>query len=491
MRRVRVSRYGNATGLAVYQYGLWNSARLILHVDILPKFWAKERTTWLVDLDEFSPIGLDGCLGVRVTCFEGDALEFKSSRASEVERLVNAMVSTPFQNAEGDFFGEPADAGFFSRDPNSQQSATELASTQTSAPDIFWKLVSKVNKSDELVTFPEAVHVDPTTQASYLASRSAFATSAVRQFLLRYFASSAENLASRRKPLFELKTEDIGAVKGRITRRGLIAANRGLVNQVNCEFEDLVNDSPWYALVVQASYLAKAQIEGDVDLFWAGKLDWVARKLKPQVSSRGLYLRVLKGGNTPSKLRMFKPVFEMARQILLDDRGASLGNLTSGRPVPVATLRVRTAALFEKLLDGRLLPGIGVLRLNHPNTYKLRALDNKPKLPDLAIYSSSGNLKALVDAKYKMAPPSFPTMPMPDQYQQFAYASLSGLPTYFVYVGDFACLEDRILSLNAVATHSVGIWAIPFPIDDNLVTWWEQVVSELQNRGAFATLQMM
>jgi hypothetical protein len=95
----------------------------------------------------------------------------------------------------------------------------------------------------------------------------------------------------------------------------------------------------------------------------------------------------------------------------------------------------------------------------------------------LAIQDAGGKIVATVDAKYKsLDSATLQSMPNEDQYQQYAYASTSNLPSLFVYCGESASSPavDEIMQGHDFMGPKprVGVVSVPFPKDANLRDWW-------------------
>jgi hypothetical protein len=123
-------------------------------------------------------------------------------------------------------------------------------------------------------------------------------------------------------------------------------------------------------------------------------------------------------------------------------------------------LRISTARLFELLLQS--VPLRGGRRLVPGASLSILEGLGSPKRPDLRVLEEDRPI-CLLDAKYKQRGDR---MPFADQYQQYAYASASGLPAGFVYVEQ----EPRpptawglVRRGGVPAALRIAVGSVPFP----------------------------
>lgn len=488
----KVSARGNACGLIVVALPAEGAQKKLIQFEIYPKFWAKQSSSKGLALDEI--LGKQGATSAihRVQLHEGDVVSFFSEDVGLLRRLDRVLRLPVFSASANNEMEEVADKVFFELIgvPESKpiQSAPEY---NEAMHQDFWELVNATTGGLQLIEIADPDKIDFSTQDTYLSTSSGIFNASYKQVLFRKLIDQASRFVSRWPNLFEDLIIQSSVFKGTPTQRGWINLFSKRTNIYEFSTSDIQKHTIWTQLVAEALLVCEADLRG-TDAESLKERVWALHR---QLHSHSLRLSPLDFKapiriSLPRKLRSNQQLFELALAVLRESYELSLGSQENDGLMPVASVRVKTSSLFEKILDERVISDGLQFSLSLAPNLTIRDVDVTTKRPDLAIVSS-GELVALADAKYKSKPSTFGQMPMGDQYQQYTYAQVAGLPTLFIYVGETAFVAASTYLHSVPDGARVGILSIPFPPDGDLETWWESVLQSLRSQYGSGVSQFL
>jgi 5-methylcytosine-specific restriction endonuclease McrBC regulatory subunit McrC len=484
-RYFRVSPNGNGCGIALVGVPEDSGSGFFIKFDVLPKFWSSTGTI-TVDLDELSRLAPTSGHLFSIVVHELQVLRILSANPKLLQKVTNSLLGASFEplDDESETQGTVLESmskevSLFQeisiRDLKAEEEAPALPSL--GSPSVFWEIVLNAGRSRDLIRTPDSESIELSNYNSPLSRLLFDDIPALRDLVRRTFLDEALYLAARRKPLFKAKTEALTAVRGRMTVAGLVSRKSTLASSIECQFDELELDLPWYRLVQAANRIvAGSSIAFDTD--FAEKVAAISHRLRDlQVTSPSQVMRSLSGQTVPRNLKHFRNSFTLAKYIVLDQSPLGTGDLESRVPEGLlAAIRIPTALLFEEMLRGRKVASGKILHRH--GVKNLRIFDGdlmaSVKQPDLSLMAEDGTISTVVDAKYKPAPNSFASMPMSDQYQQYAYSSSSGLDSVFIYVSSHHTATSSTIVVNRANTNiRVAIESVSFPCTSDLDSWWE------------------
>jgi hypothetical protein len=479
LKSYRVSPSGNSCGLAVFRLTSELPTPKLIHIEIFPKFWTERPKTWFLDLDSEFEEQAHGISLKKLQIYEGDLVTFGSESRVVLNELSNLLLTPVFSKQSVAVPDEPVEQNFFAplARPESGPFDAQLDYSVELFTD-FWDLVEAASESGDYLEYPVLSELDSEQQA-YFASLSEYLNLSYKQSVLRRFVEKAEEYVLRRPKFYGALVEKLNVFRGSPTSRGWVEISQKSGKSIEFEFDEISDVSTWDQIVAAAAMIASTSIKGvDADNYVERSL-WISSKT---FSGSSQSYRALLGDlslrQLPKGLSAHKEVFRRAIDILRNDFQISLGQQNNAISRPVASVRLRTSLLFELVLNGKeIAPGVIISRNLAPQL-RLRHNDVQPKIPDFALVTTSGAIVGLADAKYKTKVDSFSQMPMSDQYQQYAYAQVSGLPTFFIYVGAFSMLKDWAHSQDSELETEVILTSVPFPRNGNLSEWWSQALQE-------------
>ena len=484
-RYFRVSPNGNGCGIALVGVPEDSGSGFFLKIDVLPKFWSSTGHI-TVDLDELSQLSPTSVHLFPIVVHELQVLRILSSNQKLLQKVANSLLGARFEALEDESESQGASLSTMTRevslfqeiafrDLKAEDEAPGLPSLGT--PAIFWEIVLNAGRARDLVRTPDKESVELSNYNSPLSHLLFEDIPALRDLVRRTFLDEALHLAARRKPLFRIKTEALTAVRGRMTVAGMVSRKTTLEASIECQFDELELDSPWYRLV-QAANRIVAGDSTSLNSEVVEKTAAISHRLRDlQVSSASQVMRSLSGQNMPRNLTQFRNCFTLAKYIILDKSPLGNGDIESRVPDGLlAAIRIPTALLFEEMLRDRKMASGKRLVRHGVNNLRIFAGDftASVKQPDLALIADDGTISTVVDAKYKSAPNNFSSMPMTDQYQQYAYSSSSGLNSIFIYVSSYHNATSSTIVVNQANTDiSVEIESVSFPCTSDLNSWWD------------------
>jgi 5-methylcytosine-specific restriction endonuclease McrBC regulatory subunit McrC len=484
-RYFRVSPNGNGCGIALVGVPEDSGSGFFIKIDVLPKFWSSTGNI-TVDLDELCRVTPTSGHLFSIVVHELQVLRILSTNPKLLQKVATSLLGASFEPLEDEsetqgtvLESASREVTLFqeisSRDLKAEDEAPGLPSL--GSPSVFWEIVLNAGRSRDLIRTPDSESIELSNYNSPLSRLLFDDIPALRDLVIRSFLDEALYLAARRKPLFKSKTEALPAVRGRMTVAGLVSRKSTLAASIECQFDELELDLPWYRLVQAANRIvAGSSIALDTEP--AEKTAAISHRLRDlQVSSASQVMRSLSGQTLPRNLAHFRNSFTLAKYIILDKSPLGTGDLESRVPDGLlAAIRIPTALLFEEMLRDRKMASGKILRRHGVNNLRIfeGELRASVKQPDLSLMGEDGTISTVVDAKYKSAPNSFASMPMSDQYQQYAYSSSAGLDSIFIYISSKHTATSSTIVVNRANTDiSVAIESVSFPCSSDLDRWWD------------------
>lgn len=493
-RFARVGSGSGGTGLAILE--LSNGSTLSIF--IVPKFWGPSGCRADIDLDALLESTKDQTLVVP----ELATLRLLSRDEGLLAFCMSKLLGLKFDEEMDDDDLQEPDSGAMKRTesllvetvrPVSFDLLTEVEVANDTIDESirrFWSNIEDIKASD-LVKL--AVGTDLESPV-LLGRRLIRAIPGLEMALWRLFVSETEHALRRRTPDFRARREVLPFVRGALTRAGRFNASVGDRTRLECEFSELDHDHDWQRLIragVRETSRRLRAIDGrhgEAELLLrCRRID--IRMSDVQVVDRPAARRINIDISRLGKNRHAIYAARLASAVL----GGPIDVGRKGRnprDVAIATgLRVSSPHLFERMLAGSLNEQHGFQLVANREALALRKGEPARKRPDLLLVNRAISMPsisssiALVDAKYKLkAPAALSQMPMGDQYQQFAYAVVSGRPTLFLYAaapGTLPELVDSGLANVASTAPILALGSVPFPGPDE-ESWRFALGSSLQ-----------
>jgi hypothetical protein len=469
-RHYRVSALGHTSGLVVIA---WKGRHVT--VMVLPKVWpapsaalvdlqylphapvcVRELGTLVVQGDneqvlQFGTI-LEGCADLA----EGEDPAVDGGASKLFTRLAgNAPTVTPFDMPEG------------------MLSSFWTLALRFQEHGVLWDESLRALKGQNAVT-------------SYLTSTGLCTLPDLHNALCRLFVAQSSVVLRGRPPLFTSEIRRTTRPQGRMIIRDLVKRSRRTSPAVACETGILSRDDPWTRLIL----CGLREVAGDIGLDTTTRRSALAlgrglRDVK-RLDAQDAWNDV-RGRPVPRKFRQVALVSRLAETIVRRD--PAFGDLESqGRQGVTATLVVRTSRIYECVLK-EAAERLGH-RVENGADYRIWVEPGNAKAPDLVLVGPLGIPTAVVDAKYKSLS-HMGAMPMSDQYQQFAYASIVDAPSLFCYAAHpgSAPQPAETRTANTAAQHLLGCGWVGFPkaseVDDS--SWVERAALEMAEGLALVT----
>jgi len=324
---------------------------------------------------------------------------------------------------------------------------------------------------------------------------------AMANLLKQLFVIATKEALKRRKPDFRNRVERLNAVRGSIVLNDIPRRRAQRAQSIECEFDELEMGSEWFSLIrcaartiisdaavneettqgEETKEAAKKKARQDPTLLGAIEIDRALTDA-PLLSTRNA-LNVLRNLRMSRKHKHWIRSTDFAKSVLLNTQplGGEWSSDSRERGF-AAHVYIPTSELFEQMLvESTRSPVVGVNTnpwvLHHYSStadndsvvtgipkFKLRKNQVANKSPDLiSKRAQSPHPQFVVDAKYKERPGSMNSMPMTDQYQQFAYALIANLPTLFLYAESEDTSSSVDIDSTTVNQVKVGLAAVPFP----------------------------
>ena len=445
VQRVVASPKGNGCGLALVR--LSGGATLV--VSVIPKWWAPYCIPVSVDLDvlrasanqvrhvvvpELAHLLLlsrdEGALNAVAAALTGLRFSDADERGDEQKEAPLFEAAAPqgvLANVEGKWHGGEGDT------------AAEAAMLA----EALWAGVESLSASD-LIRLPLR---ESTLHPALLTREHLADVPALERVFRELFIREVEVVLRRRTPEFRRNTEVLPFIRGRVRVESLVEAKARKTLKVECEFDELDHDHPWQRLVRAAVRAVAArdlaELEGGREGVSAARVNR-CRSIDRHMSevpsiSPDQAVRIRPSEINFGRNRHAALAAQLARYVLLRDSPAGFSSDRTERPAVATGVRISSARLFERLL-ARTASQTGRLQLRENSAlFPLLRGELATKRPDLLITmrgeeSARPRVVALADAKNKSKVAMSPgSMSAPDQYQQFAYAAMSGLPTVFIF----------------------------------------------------------
>jgi len=369
---------------------------------------------------------------------------------------------------------------------------TELSRSDLTFVETFWRGIEETRAS-ELIRTPEGEAIDaPAVFATHLVDR----VPSLERVMRELFLSETERVIGRRTPDFRTRTDTLPFIRGSLTRRGRQDIATGRFNTLECEFTDIDHDHWWQQLIRSAVRQVAVRDVAEAGTRGPGRnrvrrcrnidnrlADVTLRSPSDLLGQRFDTGALGKNRHSTNAARLAVAILER------ESPGGYVGRST--HTMAAATgIRISSALMFERLLAEALGPeSRHRLQRNREPIYLLKG-GGIGKRPDLIqVDSEMGpahtleNCVAVVDAKNKISVPTSPrTMAMADQYQQFAYAAVTGKPTVFVFAapcGEPPSLPETWSSINVPGSMTeVAVASVGFPSPSG-GPWRQQVAPSL------------
>lgn len=471
-RRIVASPHGDCCGIALVR--LEGSSFVI---SVLPKLWRATQAV-AIQLDHVSNPQEEV---VHVVVSEMSSLLVSSSSIEKLDSFVGALTSLRFSDQDAEE----------REDDENQETVVSLfeeaALTHKQIPVVtdadlnnsiqqvndFWAGIDEVDLAS-LVRAPEWV---PNDEPALFGNALFNSIPALERVVRELFVCEAEAALRRRQPDFRTVSSRLPYIRGSLTPSGIRDVMQRKVNDLECSHSELDHDHPWQQAVrLAARAVASRDLRDRVRGTRLSRCRRIDARLNTvsMIPGKALF-RERFGERYLGKNRHASYAARLAVAVLRrDSPGGDLAS--SSRAVAAATgLRVSTPRLFEALLTigGGESSGIRIAK----NYEQISILRGKPptKRPDLVAVSVSGadrmstkpRVTAVLDAKYKSRIPNRSgNMDMSDQYQQFAYAAVTSLPTLFVFAAPptSGVVVSSWEEINIPGHHiKVGVARFPFP----------------------------
>lgn len=470
-RQYAVSRMGQTTGVVVLR---WRTS--LVTIMVMPKFW-RAPGLQILDLGDLpsGPLVVKEMGKLVVRGQSQDVAEVATSleRCSE---LTDADDLSPDGGVSRLFTLEAT--GGWDRLVDSPLPAGAL--TQ------FWSLALRF--ADRQVLYDTSLRAlqGQADLAAYLTTTGLNSVPALNQALCQLFVAQCATALRGRPPQFTSEVELRTNPRGRILVSDLPRASRRIVPSVACESGTLSRDDPWTRLILCGLRVVSGN----------GQLQPKVRRIALSLS-RDLHevthlepsdaWNDVRGRPVPRKFRRLALVSRLAEAIIRRD--PAFGDLESaGRQAVTATLLVSTSKLFECVLE-EAAKSLG-LDTRRYKTFGIWEERTNSKVPDLLVLDPSGNPRVVIDGKYKSLD-HMDSMPMGDQYQQFAYAAIAGAPALFCYAGGRLVTDPatgvELRTANTEARHRLGCAGVAFPQPEEVAEgWWVTRAASQLERGLAA-----
>ena len=492
-RHVRVliaSPNGNGCGLALVRV----SDEQVLALSVVPKWWSPYCEPISINLDKEMPPGLS----VHEVIPELGRISLESHDAWLLDSVVAALTGLVFRDdGEGD--DEPGETPLFAVVPerkirlgsNSFLVGDSQRRDGSHLSEAFWSGVESIGSSD-LIRLPIG---QDSEHSALLAEQHLPDAPSFERVMRELFVKEVERVLTRRMPEFRRQVGVLPFIRGQISVESVIARQARKSLDVQCEFDELDNDHPWQRLVRTAVRAVAARDMTDFEssgnraaLRRANRCRTIDLRMAdvPLISPNHA-LQVSPSAVRLSRNRHAAVAAHLAQQVLLKAAPVGFRRRRSHLPVIATGVRIASARLFERLLA--CVPTTPEGLQVHENQVRLTLLRGVPagKRPDLLMTRNSEGgprVVALIDAKNKARIASSPRlMSGKDQYQQFAYAVVSGLPTLFVFAASpstdwqVSSTYETNLAGPKPGPH-VATAQIPFPSPSE-VLWVEQIAPSL------------
>lgn len=494
-RRVRVlqaSRSGNGCGIALV--GLESGASFA--VSVLPKWWRTDESVPEIDVDNLAHRATEH---LHVFMSEGGFIRLSSLHEELLNSIAHALTGLEFDD-QSDAIAEKCTTSLFTEVVSGLDlpsvSAVPMAKDQAKALDLaaaYWSGVEQLQALD-LVRTPIR---ENSSNIGPLVHQLLSDIPQLERVLREQFVREVEMLLRRRVPEFRSTTETQQQVRGRIIVDSVIAARASQSLDIECESEVLDHDQPWQRLVRSAVRAVARRDRADLQVrddplsrrrvMRCQRIDFFFAETPLYPPTRALvdYHRA------PRRTRNSHATsaIHLAESILR--RETPIGpHRDRTRKTAIATgLRISSSRLFEVACAGVPLsrPTL-TLSLSAPKLSLYRS-GTPTKRPDLVLLESSASSSEaeallLVDAKYKSRVAAHPSlMTMADQYQQFAYSAVSGIPSLFIFaapVGSLPAVSAPIeLHISGcIKAPWVANATVPFPGPEE--SWTECFASGIE-----------
>lgn len=492
VRMLVASPNGNGCGLALVRV----SDEQVLAFSVVPKWWSPYCEPISINLDRQMPLGLL----VHGVIPELGRISLESQDARLLDSVVAALTGLVFRD-DGEEDDESGEAPLFATVPESK---TRMGSNSFIVRDAkgwdsghlsesFWLGVESIGASD-LIRLP--IHQD-SEHSALLAEQHLRDAPSFERVLRELFVKEVERVLTRRMPEFRRQVEVLPFIRGQISVESLVESQARKSLAVQCEFDELDNDHPWQRLIRTALRVVASRDMADFESSGNRAARVRANRCR-SIDHRMADVPLLSPNQalqvTPAALRLSRNrhaavAAHLAQQVLLKKAPLGFRRRRTHLPVIATGVRLASARLFERLLA--CVPATPEGLQVHENPVRLALLHGVPagKRPDLLMTRNSkdgSRVVALIDAKSKARIASSPrSMSGTDQYQQFAYAVVSGLPTLFVFAAGPSA-EWRVSATyetNLAGPKpgpSVATAQIPFPSPSE-VLWAEQVAPSLRS----------
>jgi len=428
----QASTRGDGCGMALVQYQPQGGSLLRLRITVLPKVWRKAdspKHCTTIDLDRAVEAEGD-CLSVAI--HEKQHIRLCGRNRKDVEAVADALTGLRFDDTEQEDGERTRQACLFERVVPQPRSSGDSAQDLDDQITGLWTLVSQFA---DFLTIP-AADAKRTRADTYMAALLRHAPE-IEPVVRRSFVEQAEAFVRRRRPEFRHHVDEMAAIRGRIVIAGLVRRRARGQQAVLCEFDELDTNSGWQQLIRHAARIvAGCRAAGEEEVATrAARVDRLladCHTLHPQIARQLCSRRNLA---PPRKARFARHVLELAKWLILARYPFGIEEADRAPPPALAAgVRVPTARLFERLLEGVSLETQGVLE-STADPVPIRIRSGGGKKPDLVCRNAERHPTLYVDAKYKLLEAArFADMPMGDQYQQYAYAAATGVQTLFVYL---------------------------------------------------------
>lgn len=440
----RVAPSGQTAGVVVVP---WRGKKLT--ITVLPKFWGA-RFTGVLDLDTVAT--------ERITVRESGTLVARGSAVSLA--AFDALLATTHEIAS-DSDPIAAHRGLFVL--ARVDDALEPGAPVAMDPDAnaFWNLAFEFMQDGVFVREPLRAMYGTQEVAAYLSESGLAELPELTPVLRRLFLSECVSTLRHRPSQATTEVEALASPRGRVHLKDLPNRMRRVNASILCERSSIDQDDAWSRVI----RCALRSIATDECAAWQERAQASAlERLLPDVTLvRATHAcAAITGKPVPRKYVRLAQLSRIGETVLRQSPhfGAGVGKVRQG---VVTTLLVDTSRLFECVLrDAASELGMSVAEKPYFGIWKGYPA---AKRPDLAIQDGSiGSL--IIDAKYKSID-SMMSMQMSDQYQQFAYASVSEVPTVFAYARSGSTLRGETWSdfveSDTDAAVVLGCVIVPFP----------------------------
>lgn len=480
-RVLRASPRGDGCGLVLVSLGGGAS----LTVSVLPKWWrAASPSPVEVPID----VAADGQLPLaHVWVTELEHLVLHSRDARRLDACVRALVSVgfPAEDAEDEAAGASSGpAPLFVEVPTSSGggwsgNGSDLPDRPLSAVEAFWSMVSTSAASD-LVRIPakDGAGEPPLTAYGLIDD-----VPSLERIMRELLVTATEAMLRRRQPDFRARTESLPFVRGSLTRSGRLQVALRSVANFECEFSAIDHDHPWQRVVRSAVRQVASRDLADSAVWPAA-----ARVRRCRViDQRMIDVTAISGrqalsygvsANALGKNRHASPALRLALAVLARENPGGYTDHTSTDAAAATGLRISSSRLLERMLAMSLQLPFHYRLVENIERIAIHEHGRKDKLPDLLLVRTAAkasgvhNATAVIDAKNKQVVPNTPgQMEMKDQYQQFAYAATTALPTLFLFAAPCGTSPHVSAPTNIVLPSSdkkvpVAVGRVPYPAPD-------------------------